>query len=85
MGINVKAGQFITPKRMINPTMVRYWKDARECARIGGGIMPGANMRVQQVSNTPGDVWVKVEVPGSDPVSTLKIAGEEYANNFRVM
>lgn len=83
MSIHVKAGQAITPTRLINPTMVRHWKYARECATIGGGLMPGARLKVVLVSNTPGNVWVKVEVPGSDPVTTLKIAGEEYAHNFR--
>lgn len=83
MGINVQVGRSIPPRRIINPTMVRHWKYAKECSEVGGGIMPGRNLKVVLTSNTPGQVWVKVELPGRDPVGYLKISGEEYAHNFR--
>jgi hypothetical protein len=58
-----------------------YWKYARGCGRIGGGLLPGAEMRIAELSKTP--AWVRAEIPGSDPVVSLKIAGEERGANFR--
>ncbi|CAN5298694.1 hypothetical protein BH11PSE10_BH11PSE10_05580 [soil metagenome] len=83
MIINLQAGGNITPLRHINPTMVTHWKYAKECASIGGGLLPGAELRIAEVSKIPGAMWVRVEIPGRDPVAFLKIAGEEYALNFR--
>ena len=45
--------------------------------------MPGARMRTAELGTIPGSMWVRAEIPGSDPVSSLKIAGEEYAFNFQ--
>jgi len=45
--------------------------------------MPGAELKVVDVSKVSGSLWVKAELPGRDPVAYLKIDGEEYALNFR--
>jgi len=80
--IKLRAGQTITPRRIINPAMAGHWKYAQENASIGGGLMPGARLVIKAVSIVPGNMWVEVELPGRSPVATIKIAGEEYANNF---
>jgi hypothetical protein len=82
MIIALNIGQSITPRRYVNPVMVSHWKYAKECASIGGGLMPGADLKIVAISKTPGQMWVQVELPGRHPPATLKIAGEEYANNF---
>jgi len=83
MIINLQVGKSITPLRHINPTMVAHWKYTKECASIGGGLMPGADLRIAEISKIPGAMWVRVEIPGRSPVAYLKIAGDEYALNFR--
>lgn len=85
MIINLRVGQFITPTRHINPTMVAHWRHSRECANIGGGLLPGAEMKIAELSKVPGAMWVRAEIPGRHPVASLKIAGEEYAHNFRLI
>lgn len=85
MIINLQAGQSITPTRFINPTMVTHWKYAAECASIGGGLMPGADLKISEICKIPGAMWVRAQIPGRIPAAFLKIAGEEYANNFRVL
>jgi hypothetical protein len=81
--INLQIGQAITPTRHINPTMVAHWKYAKECAGVGGGLLPGAELRIVDLSKIPGAMWVRVELPGRIPPATIKIAGEEYGQNFR--
>lgn len=83
MIINLRSGSVITPTRLINSTMIRYWKYAGECANIYSGLMPGAELKVVDLSTTPGSMWVKAELPGRDPAGYLKIAGEEFAHNFK--
>ena len=83
MIISLRVGQSITPTRHINPTMVAHWKYAKECANIGGGLLPGAQLKIVRVSTVPGSMWVCVEIPGRTPIATIKIAGEEYGNNFK--
>ena len=81
---SLNVGQVITPRRQINPIMVSHWKYSKECASIGGGLMPGAALKIIAISKIPGQMWVQVEIPGRSPVATLKISGEEYANNFQL-
>jgi hypothetical protein len=64
--------------------MASHWRFAAECAAIGGGLMPGPELRVVKVSKAPGNLWVWAELPGRDPPAFLKIAGEEYAPNFKM-
>jgi hypothetical protein len=85
MIVNLQVGKFITPIRHINPTMVSHWKYSAECASIGGGLLPGAELRIAEISKIPGSMWVRAEMPGRTPVASLKIAGEEYALNFRLL
>ena len=82
MIIALNPGDTITPKRQLNRIMLSHWRFYAECADIGGGLMPGAQLTVVEVSKTPGNLWVRAEVPGRHPAAFLKIAGEEFALNF---
>ena len=85
MIITFRAGQFITPLRDINPTMISHWRYAKECASVGGGLLPGAELKIDELSKIPGAMWLRVEIPGRHPVARLKISGEEFAVNFRLL
>jgi hypothetical protein len=85
MIINLQIGRSITPTRVIENARVRHWKFAAECSDVRGGLMPGAALKVVALDKTPGRMWVKVELPGHDPVAHLKIAGEEYGGCFRAL
>jgi hypothetical protein len=82
MLVALNVGQFITPRRRITPGQVSHWTYRRECASIGGGLEVGAELKIVAISKTPGQVWVQIQLPGSDPPATIKIAGQEYAHNF---
>ena len=82
MIITLQPGDRIAPKRIIQQIRVDHWKFATECGDILGGIMDGTPMKVVEVSKTPGNMWVKAELPGRNPVAYLKISGEEFALNF---
>jgi len=84
MIIRLNAGDVITPARVLNKVMVSHWRFAAECDSIGGGLMPGAELKVVEVSKAPGNLWVRAQLPGRDPAAFLKIAGEEYALNFKM-
>ena len=85
MIVELKIGQLITPIRTIDGVMISHWVYSKECADIGGGLLPGAELRIVEISKMPGSMWVCAELPGRYPPATLKIAGEEYALNFRVL
>ena len=85
MIIALNPGQVITPIRLINRTMVSHWKYASENGDISGGLLPGAELTITEVSKRPGYLWVRAELPGRSPPATLKISGEEYALNFKVV
>lgn len=76
----LRPGQYITPRVMILPGTC--WTYASECSFIGGGIMPGARLRVVEIHTVPGQMWVKVALPALDPVGYLKISGEEFSWKF---
>jgi hypothetical protein len=84
MIIRLNAGDVITPTRVLNKVMLSHWRFAAECPDIGGGLMPGAELKVVEVSKSPGNLWVRAELPGRHPPAYLKVAGEEYALNFKV-
>jgi hypothetical protein len=81
----LNPGQYITPTRQINRTMVSHWRFAKECDDIGGGMMPGAELKVVEVGKAAGNMWVKAELSGRYPSAFIKIAGEEFAWNFRFL
>jgi hypothetical protein len=83
MIIELNAGDRITLIRALNRIMVSHWRFAKDCADIGGGLMPGAELTVVEVNKAPGQLWLRAELPGRDPPACLKIAGEEYAPNFK--
>lgn len=85
MIISLNPGNIITPTRIINPTMVNYWHFSAECSDIGGGMMPGTELQVVEVNKVPGQMWVRVMLPGRTPPGYLKITGGEYSNNFRLL
>ena len=74
---------YITPTRLIENARVRQWKYALECADLGGGLMPGAQLRITEVGKAPGQMFVVAQLPGTDPPRCLKISGEEFARCFR--
>lgn len=82
MIITLQPGDNIAPTRLIQQLRVANWKYASECGDVYGGLMDGTRLKVIEVSKIPGDMWVKVELPGRHPVAYLKIAGEEFAHNF---
>lgn len=84
MIIALNQGSSITPTRLITPAMVRHWRYASECADVGGGLMVGTQLRIVELSKVAGRMWLRVAIPGGDPPKTLKIAGDEYAHNFRI-
>lgn len=83
MIITLSPGMHITPTRLIENARVRQWKYARECADVGGGLMPGAQLLVTEVGKVPGQMFVVAQLPGTDPPRALKISGEEFAGSFR--
>ncbi|MCW3092354.1 MAG: hypothetical protein JWP81_3423 [Ferruginibacter sp.] len=85
MIIYLTKGNIITPIRELNNTQVQYWKYGQECAYIGGGLMPGTQLIVEEVNKTPGMMWIRAAIPHSDPTKYLKISGEEYALNFKLI
>lgn len=78
---DLRIGQTITPKHTILPARVLHWRYAPECGSIGGGLMPGAELTIAEISSFP-EIWVRATIPGRTPVSYLKIAGEEFGGNF---
>ena len=80
--IQLKIGDRVTPRFVINAVKARNRKFARESADIGGGIMPQAELVVAETSTRMGDLWVKLSLPGRDPPAYLKLAGDELGGNF---
>jgi hypothetical protein len=80
---SLSVGGYIVATRTINPTMITFWKYAKECASISGGMTPGTKLKIVEISKIPGQMWVKVEIPGRSPIAYLKISGEEYSHNFQ--
>jgi len=74
----------ITPTRLIENARVKQWKYALECADVGGGLMPGSQLKVAEVGKAPGQMFVVARLPGTDPPRFLKISGAEFAGCFRV-
>lgn len=85
MIIYLAYGNIITTTRELNHTMVQYWKYGKECAYIGGGLMPGTQLVIKEVNKEPGNTWIRAAIPHSDPTRYLKISGEEYAHNFKLV
>jgi len=80
--IQLKIGDRVKPRFVINPVKARNWKFARDSADIGGGLMPQAELVVAETSTRMGDLWVKLSLPGRDPPAYLKLAGDELGGNF---
>lgn len=85
-GINsLRLGQVIQPRLNINPVKVANWKYASECASVGAGLTGAAELKIVEINSTMFAPWIRVEIPGSDPARYLKIAGDEYAANFKLI
>ena len=82
---SLRAGDRITPVRPLMPQTLAQWDYASECATIGGGLLPGSDLVVQSVRAGPDRPWVRVEIPRRDPPAYLKIPGEMFGANFRVV
>lgn len=84
--IHLKVGDRITPIRTIVPATIKNWPHASECADIGGGLMPRvAELKIVEIGKTPGNMWVRAELPGRSPPAFLKIAGEILSLNFHLL
>ena len=80
---DLRVGQIVQPLRTITPARIAHWKYSKECGFVGGGLTNVTQLKIVETSTAPGAAWVKVQIPGSSPPRYLKIAGEEYAHNFR--
>ena len=74
----------VATTRLIRNDRVRHWKYAKECADVGGGLMPEMHLKVDETSTRPGEIWVRLELP-SDPPRYLKVSGEEFGLCFRMV
>lgn len=83
MLIQLNPGDTIKALREISHSMIQYWKFANDCQNYGRSFAPGTSFVIAEINKIPGNIWVKVNIPGSDPVQHLKIAGNEFAHNFR--
>ncbi len=80
----LQVGMKITPMRDIRNERIRHWTYASECARLHGYMIPGVELVVVEVGRIPTRMWVRVQIP-TDPPKFLKISGDEYAENFRML
>jgi hypothetical protein len=83
--ISLQPGMRVTPTRPLNEERVKHWKYAKECDRIYGQIIPGAEFVVREVGTVPGQMYVVLAMPGTDPERRLKVAGQEYAACFQLI
>ncbi len=78
----LRVGQIVKNRLPIRPAQVKYFKFARECDDIGGGLMPGTAFEVVEVRPLASEQWVRLKAPGSDPAKHLKLAGGELSGLF---
>ncbi len=83
--VSMNVGQAITPIRLINPVMTANWKYAKENGSILGGLMQGTELQIVALSKIPGQMWIQFVIPGRDPPVSMKISGEEFSMNFRLI
>ena len=81
--VNLSKGDRVYSIRFISNIMIRNWQFSHECEHNGGSFIGDTSFIISDIHRTPGNVWVKVIIPGSDPRRYLKISGEEYAHNFK--
>ncbi|MEO5684597.1 MAG: hypothetical protein ABIQ88_18290 [Chitinophagaceae bacterium] len=79
----LSAGDSVITLRLIPDGMIQHWKFKNECRHQGASFAAGAVFKVIEVGKIPGNMWVKLAIPGSSPVRTIKVAGGEFAHNFR--
>src|SRR5688572_12194932 len=78
----LRVGQIVKNRLPIRPAQVKYFKFAKECDDIGGGVTAHAEFEVVEVRPLPSEQWARLKIPGSDPPRHLKLAGGEMANLF---
>jgi hypothetical protein len=78
----IRPGMALRNRLPITPDRVRHFQFARDCADVGGGVTAGARFQVVEVFNRPGQNWLTLAIPGSDPPRTIKITAGEMANLF---
>lgn len=83
--VSLKPGDKITPLRLVSPEAVAQWAYASECASVGGGLMPGAELIVESVCIGPGPMWVRAQLPRREPPGYIKIPGEAMGANFKIL
>ena len=80
--IHLDRGVRITPKFLVDMHRIRSWRYAQECPSRFSAVRPGDEMEIFELSNTPGNAWVKAYLPHTHDTAFLKISGEELALNF---
>jgi hypothetical protein len=80
--INLQEGQTIYSTKILMDSKVQHWKYKDQCDRLYGSFAPGSAFKIVDVNRVPGDLWVRVLIPGSDPSRFLKIWGGDYSGNF---
>lgn len=83
--VKLNGGEEITPRVRIDHVVSSHWKHRSECDPLHGTLIPGARLKVVEVSKRPGAMWVRVQIPGRTPAAFLKLAGDEYASAFQSM
>lgn len=76
----LKPGALVKARMLISPEKAKHWKHAATNSSVGGGLMPGTQFRVVQVSTAP--PFARLEIPGRSPPAFLTLTGEELAMNF---
>jgi hypothetical protein len=80
----LSAGDNVSATRLIPAGMINNWKFTNECGFYGGGFVAGTTFLIAEINKVPGNIWVRLKIPGSSPVQYLKVSGGEFSSNFRI-
>lgn len=83
MFINLQPGDIIALKRELIALRFPHMKYYKEWdALLTAGFAQGTKFKIVDMGKIPGNMWVKIEVPGACPPKLIKISSEEYGMNF---
>jgi hypothetical protein len=80
----LKVGSKVRSRFELNKARIQHWRYGRECADIGGGLMPNAIFEISEMGHVP-TKWAKLAIPGRSPVAHLKLSAEELASGFDIV
>ena len=80
--VMLNRGDIITARVILHDQRIRHWKYGGECTPVVGSFAVGTSFNVVELNKVPGQMWVRVQIPGRNPPGYLKISGEEYAAAF---